>query len=175
MSVLKHGCPDCGAARFHFDSSAHHHKCADCEAHVLACAKCGAPLVPVMPEIASHPVCVRCDLRPPIGPCVVCGRWGRHPVSGIWIDVCHECQAEAKGGSTSYAYIRSERDPWAEGFYAYTQSERTLWTVGFYAPDGTWFAESDWPTPEEAAERVHWLNGGNLGRETAIGDTSPRP
>jgi hypothetical protein len=41
----------------------------------------------------------------------------------------------------------------------YIQSERYLWTVGFYDPEGNWIAESDWDTPEKAAERVHYLNG----------------
>lgn len=34
-----------------------------------------------------------------------------------------------------------------------------VYTVGFYAPDGTWNPESDWNTSEEAAKRVHYLNG----------------
>lgn len=44
--------------------------------------------------------------------------------------------------------------------WVYIRSERELYTVGFYKPDGTWEAESDYPTPDEAAARVHWLNGG---------------
>lgn len=44
--------------------------------------------------------------------------------------------------------------------YVYIQSEPGLWTVGFYDPQGAWVSESDWPTREEAAARVHWLNGG---------------
>lgn len=36
-----------------------------------------------------------------------------------------------------------------------------LWTVGFYTPDGKWEPESDHESPEKAAERVHYLNGGN--------------
>lgn len=44
--------------------------------------------------------------------------------------------------------------------YVYLQSERTLWTVGFYDPDGEWQSESDHSTPEKAAERVAYLNGG---------------
>lgn len=44
--------------------------------------------------------------------------------------------------------------------YVYIQSEPGLWTVGFYAPDGTWHPESDHPSPAQAAERVHYLNGG---------------
>ena len=45
--------------------------------------------------------------------------------------------------------------------YVYIESERGLWTVGHYAPDGKWIPESDHPTSGEAAERVHYLNGGN--------------
>ena len=45
--------------------------------------------------------------------------------------------------------------------WVYLHTEPSLWTVGFYSPDGKWHAESDWNTPEEAAERVYWLNGGS--------------
>lgn len=45
--------------------------------------------------------------------------------------------------------------------YVYIQSEQGLWTVGHYNPQGKWIPESDWATPEQAAERVHYLNGGN--------------
>jgi len=44
--------------------------------------------------------------------------------------------------------------------YVYIQTEPQLWTVGFYTPDGKWVPESDWSTPEEAAQRVRFLNGG---------------
>ncbi len=44
--------------------------------------------------------------------------------------------------------------------YVYIRSEPGLYTVGFYSPDGEWHAESDWNLPEEAAARVHYLNGG---------------
>ena len=44
--------------------------------------------------------------------------------------------------------------------YVYIQSEQYLWTVGFYDPEGKWHAESDWDSPDKAAERVHYLNGG---------------
>ena len=47
--------------------------------------------------------------------------------------------------------------------YVYIQSEQFLWTVGFYRPDGTWEPESDHGTRDEAAERVHWLNGAHTG------------
>ena len=44
--------------------------------------------------------------------------------------------------------------------YVYEQTEPNVWTVGHYKPDGKWVAESDHDSPEEAAERVHYLNGG---------------
>lgn len=44
--------------------------------------------------------------------------------------------------------------------YVYIQSEPTLWTVGFYNPSGEWNPETDHDSPEEAAKRVAWLNGG---------------
>lgn len=43
--------------------------------------------------------------------------------------------------------------------YVYIQSEPHLWTVGFYDSNGKWQPESDHDTKEEAAERVHYLNG----------------
>lgn len=46
-----------------------------------------------------------------------------------------------------YCYIRSKSEP--------------LWVVGFYKLNGVWEPESDHATKEEAAKRVHWLNGGN--------------
>lgn len=45
--------------------------------------------------------------------------------------------------------------------YVYIQSEKRLWTVGFYDPKGEWHSESDWDSTDEAAKRVHYLNGGN--------------
>ena len=45
--------------------------------------------------------------------------------------------------------------------YVYIKSEANLWTVGFYKPDGTWETESDHSSSEEAAKRVHYLNGGH--------------
>ena len=44
--------------------------------------------------------------------------------------------------------------------YVYIESEPGLFTVGFFSPDGTWKPESDWPTRELAAARIHYLNGG---------------
>lgn len=44
--------------------------------------------------------------------------------------------------------------------HTYINSEPGLWTVGTY-DSGRWDAESDHTTPEKAAARVHYLNGGN--------------
>jgi len=45
--------------------------------------------------------------------------------------------------------------------WVYINSEPGLWTVGFYSPSGEWNTDSDWHTPEQAAARVHYLNGGS--------------
>jgi len=44
--------------------------------------------------------------------------------------------------------------------YIYLQTEKNLWTVGFYNPEDEFMPESDWGTKDEAASRVHYLNGG---------------
>jgi len=44
--------------------------------------------------------------------------------------------------------------------YVYIKSETELWTVGFYDPQGQWQPESDHKSREDAARRVHFLNGG---------------
>jgi hypothetical protein len=49
-----------------------------------------------------------------------------------------------------YVYIRTEFSPYC------------LYTVGFYDPDGRFIPESDHDTKEEAAKRVHYLNGGSF-------------
>jgi len=36
-----------------------------------------------------------------------------------------------------------------------------LYTVGHDDPSGEWHTDSDYETQEEAADRVHYLNGGN--------------
>ena len=50
--------------------------------------------------------------------------------------------------------------------YVYIKSEPQLWTVGFYTPDGEWIAEEDFECRADAAERVHWLNGGGKSSDT---------
>jgi len=44
--------------------------------------------------------------------------------------------------------------------YLRSNSDSGLWTVGFYSPNGEWIPESDHDSPEDAAQRVHYLNGG---------------
>ena len=44
--------------------------------------------------------------------------------------------------------------------WVYRETERGNWTVGFYSPDGEWCPDSDHFSSEKAAERVHYLNGG---------------
>lgn len=44
--------------------------------------------------------------------------------------------------------------------YVYVQFEPNLWTVGFYSPDGKFNPESDHNNKDDAADRVHYLNGG---------------
>ena len=62
----------------------------------------------------------------------------------------------------TWVYRQTEKPGWfpspkqEHSFYL----DNSLWTVGFYDPDGTWHPDSDYSTPKEAAERVHYLNGG---------------
>lgn len=45
--------------------------------------------------------------------------------------------------------------------WVYRRTDNSLFTVGYYKPDGGWEADSDHQSRESAAQRVHWLNGGN--------------
>jgi hypothetical protein len=45
--------------------------------------------------------------------------------------------------------------------WVYIKSEPQLYTVGFYTPEGDWRPESDWEFANDAAQRVHYLNGGS--------------
>jgi len=62
-----------------------------------------------------------------------------------------------------YVYLQTEK----QGWYPSPRQENSvyltgsLWTVGFYKGD-KWIPESDHETLEEAAERAHYLNGGEL-------------
>lgn len=44
--------------------------------------------------------------------------------------------------------------------YSYQKTKPGVWTAGSFNANGVWVPESSWNTPEEAAERSHWLNGG---------------
>ncbi len=45
--------------------------------------------------------------------------------------------------------------------YFYRNIKDNLYTVGVCLPNGEWIPESDWEIIEDAARRVHYLNGGN--------------
>ena len=53
-----------------------------------------------------------------------------------------------------WVYLLSEKG------YCEDVGDWYLYTVGFYDPSGKWQSESDHGTKEEAAARVHYLNGG---------------
>jgi len=53
-----------------------------------------------------------------------------------------------------YVYLRINQ---GQGTYVYA--------VGFYDPRREWIVESEWPIREQAAARVHYLNGGDLQEE----------
>jgi hypothetical protein len=57
--------------------------------------------------------------------------------------------------------------------YRYKRTEPTLWTVGTDV-DGKWEPESDHGSPEEAADRVRWLNGGQDATPTLADDLLER-
>jgi hypothetical protein len=45
--------------------------------------------------------------------------------------------------------------------WVYIKTDPGCYTVGFYSPD-QWHTDSDHSTKEEAAQRCHYLNGGNM-------------
>lgn len=51
--------------------------------------------------------------------------------------------------------------------WVYERTESSLWTVGHYSPDGRWHPDSDYNTPQKAAQRCHWLNGGSVPEKPA--------
>ena len=60
-------------------------------------------------------------------------------------------------GSAVIKYVYIRYAPKKDGL-----GQRTAWfyVVGFYAPGGKWHPENEFATKFEAAERVHYLNGG---------------
>ena len=70
-------------------------------------------------------------------------------------DVCSQTPTQSTTHKEStmgtYVYIEVKDSPWAEKF-----------AVGFFNPQTTrWVNESNYTTAQAAAQRVHWLNGGN--------------
>jgi hypothetical protein len=58
--------------------------------------------------------------------------------------------------------------------WTYIRSEPGLWTVGFYDPSGDWQPDSDHSSGDEAAKRVHYLNGGDNEILAALSDLVAR-
>ena len=54
--------------------------------------------------------------------------------------------------------------------FVYIRSEPGLFTVGFSDSEGLWVPESDHESPENAAQRVSYLNGGKSQLELAAPD-----
>lgn len=46
--------------------------------------------------------------------------------------------------------------------WVYKQLDYEQWAVGYWSPEKEWFQDAIYSTKEEAAERVHWLNGGGI-------------
>lgn len=44
--------------------------------------------------------------------------------------------------------------------WVFRSFEQGVWTVGFWGPDGSWYSTSDHASAAEAADEVHYLNGG---------------
>ncbi len=45
--------------------------------------------------------------------------------------------------------------------WLYRATSPGVWEVGFFDSTGDWCVESAHPQPNAAADRVHWLNGGD--------------
>ena len=46
--------------------------------------------------------------------------------------------------------------------WVYIKTEDNLWTVGYYDPHGVWHSVKDFDSSYDAAEYVHYLNGGQF-------------
>ena len=51
--------------------------------------------------------------------------------------------------------------------WVYIRTDSQLFTVGHHDPNGKWHTDSDHTTKEEAADRVHYLNGGTTLKKEA--------
>lgn len=50
--------------------------------------------------------------------------------------------------------------PQIRRLWLYRRTAPAAWQVGFFDPVGDWHADSVHTSPDAAAERAHWLNGG---------------
>jgi hypothetical protein len=50
--------------------------------------------------------------------------------------------------------------------YRYLAGRSPPYTTGFYSPDGEWTPDKDFVNQDDAAWRVHFLNGGSATRAT---------
>jgi hypothetical protein len=57
----------------------------------------------------------------------------------------------------------------------YDASIGTAWVVGYYDPSKSWVRDSAWGSQAQAAERVHWLNGGESSPLTVKTDVQTKP
>jgi hypothetical protein len=61
-----------------------------------------------------------------------------------------------------YCYIRTEKEEFWTDDQGIEHHFPGLWSVGFYPPGGMFQPESDYNSPDAAAQRVHYLNGGQV-------------
>lgn len=60
----------------------------------------------------------------------------------------------------SYVYLEGRLLEDGETVDINARSGTVVYAVGFFDPSGNFRYESDWDSPDSAAERVHYLNGG---------------
>ncbi|HEX3038678.1 MAG TPA: hypothetical protein VHP54_00085 [Caproiciproducens sp.] len=53
--------------------------------------------------------------------------------------------------------------------FVYQKTEPGTWTVGYFTDSGEWKPECSCNTAAEAAQRTHWLNGGEDTKDTELG------
>ena len=60
-------------------------------------------------------------------------------------------------------FVRDDTPSSEEGvMWVYRRTtDGNRWRVGYWNPKGEWFEDSSYEDRDEAAQRVHWLNGGN--------------
>ena len=48
--------------------------------------------------------------------------------------------------------------------WVYKQENETTWVVGYFSPHGEWFTVKEFDKAWDAAEYIHYLNGGEFDR-----------